>query len=257
MCRDCACGRPDQAQNSQHSQPAAGATQGPSRRVVVGEALLAQNDQVAAHNRAHFRSAGVRVVNLLSSPGSGKTALLERLAAQAPAHARLAALVGDLATDNDAQRLRRAGLPAVQITTGHACHLDAAMVHQGLDTLEEAGHPLAALDLLLIENVGNLVCPAGFDLGEDLRLVLLSVTEGEDKPLKYPATFHTADLVVLTKIDLAEAVGYDLPQVHQHLRQVAPRAQVLETSARSGEGLEALWRAVHRPAATPNPLSVG
>ena len=208
------------------------------------EGLLSRNDHLAAHNRDHFRAAGVRVVNLLSSPGSGKTALLERLAALAPAGLRLAALVGDLATDNDAQRLRRAGLPAVQITTGQACHLEAAMVHRGLESLAAAGHPLEALDLLLIENVGNLVCPAAFDLGEDLRLVLLAVTEGEDKPLKYPATFHSADLVVISKSDLAEAVGFDRALAHRNVRQVAPAARILEVSARRDTGLAALWQAL-------------
>ena len=237
MCRHCACGLPEQAED--HSF-----TNSPGRQVVLGEELLARNDHLAAHNREHFRAAGVRVVNVLSSPGSGKTALLERLAGVVPSSRRLAALVGDLATDHDARRLRQAGLPAVQITTGQACHLEAAMVHRGLDALSEAGHPLAALDLLLIENVGNLVCPAAFDLGEDLRLVLLSVTEGEDKPLKYPATFRSADLVVLTKLDLAEAVGFDRGLVHRHLQLVAPGARVLETSARSGEGMEALLEAL-------------
>jgi hydrogenase nickel incorporation protein HypB len=221
--------------------------------VALGEALLARNNHLAAHNREHFRSAGVRVVNLLSSPGSGKTALLERLATTAPAHLRLAALVGDLATDQDARRLQQAGLVALQITTGHTCHLEAAMVHRGLDALAEAGHPATELDLLLIENVGNLVCPAAFDLGEDLRVVLLSVTEGEDKPLKYPATFQSADLVVLTKLDLAEAVGFDRPLALHHLRQVAPGARVLETSARNGSGMDALWDALLPTPAIPLP----
>jgi hydrogenase nickel incorporation protein HypB len=203
--------------------------------VVLQQSLLAQNDHLAAHNREHFRAAGVRVVNLLSSPGSGKTALLERLAATVSSTLRLGALVGDLATDHDARRLEKAGLPAVQITTGHTCHLDAAMVHRGLAALESAGHPLAALDLLLIENVGNLVCPAVFDLGEDLRLVLLSVT----------------DLVVITKVDLADAVGFDRLLAHRHVRQVAPGARVLETSARSGEGMGALLEMVR-----PSPQTV-
>ncbi|MFM9089617.1 MAG: hydrogenase nickel incorporation protein HypB [Cyanobium sp.] len=221
MCSHCAC-----------NAPRAG------RRVVLQESLLAKNNHLAAHNRDHFQAAGVQVVNVLSSPGTGKTALLEALASRAPSSLRLAALVGDLATDQDARRLRQAGLPAVQITTGHVCHLDAAMVHEALDTLAERGHPLTALDLLLIENVGNLVCPAAFDLGEELRVVLLSVTEGEDKPLKYPATFHSADLVVITKVDLAEAVGFDRGLVDRHLRQVAPTARVLATSARTGEGMD-------------------
>jgi hydrogenase nickel incorporation protein HypB len=230
MCSHCACGLPP-------APPLA-------RAVVLEESLLARNDQQAAHNREHFRVAGVHVVNVLSSPGTGKTALLEALAARAPSTLRLAALVGDLATDQDARRLQRAGLPAVQITTGQVCHLDAAMVHQALAQLEAAGHPLAALDVLLIENVGNLVCPAAFALGEHRRVVLLSVTEGEDKPLKYPATFHSADLVVITKVDLAEAVGFDPALVHRSLQQVAPAARVLHTSARTGAGMDALLAAL-------------
>ncbi|MFN6338484.1 MAG: hydrogenase nickel incorporation protein HypB [Cyanobacteriota bacterium] len=235
MCGHCSCGEP-----AAPEPPLTPHSQSHSRQVTLEEGLLARNNQLAAHNREHFREAGVRVVNLLSSPGSGKTALLETLAALAPPSLRLAALVGDLATDNDARRLREAGLPAVQITTGQACHLEAAMVHRGLDALAAAGHPLEALDLLWIENVGNLVCPAAFDLGEDQRLVLLSVTEGEDKPLKYPAMFQSADLVVISKIDLAEAVGFDRALALRHVRQVAPAARVLEVSARSGAGLEGL-----------------
>lgn len=245
MCRHCACGLPEpdpsQGQGATADHPAPRLT---GRHVEVQQSLLAHNDHLAAHNREHFRAAGVRVVNLLSSPGSGKTALLERLAATSAARLRVAALVGDLATDHDARRLQQAGLAAVQITTGQACHLEASMVHQGLEALEAAGHPLHGLDVLLIENVGNLVCPAAFDLGEDLRLVLLSVTEGEDKPLKYPATFQSADLVVLTKMDLAEAVAFDRSLTYRHLQQVAPNARVVETSARSGEGLEALLAAL-------------
>lgn len=245
MCGHCACGLPE-LERSQVAVPPSrpDLPDGPGRHVVLERSLLAQNDHLAAHNREHFRSAGVRVVNLLSSPGSGKTALLERMAATAPSTLRLAALVGDLATDQDARRLERAGLSAVQITTGQVCHLEAAMVHQGLESLSAAGHALGDLDLLLIENVGNLVCPAAFDLGEDLRLVLLSVTEGEDKPLKYPATFQSADLVVFTKMDLAQAVGFDRDLAHRHVHQVAPGAQVVETSARSGEGVAPLLEAL-------------
>ena len=237
MCSHCACDLPAPAGERLHSAPLA-------REVVLGESLLARNDHQAVHNREHFRAAGVQVVNVISSPGTGKTALLEALAVRAPSTLRLAALVGDLATDQDARRLQQAGLPAVQITTGQVCHLDAAMVHQALARLEEAGHPLAAVDLLLIENVGNLVCPASFALGEDRRVVLLSVTEGEDKPLKYPATFHSADLVVITKVDLAEAVGFDRALAYRYLQQVAPAARVLETSARAGMGMDALIEAL-------------
>jgi hydrogenase nickel incorporation protein HypB len=201
--------------------------------------LLAHNDRQAEANRVRFAAAGLVAVNLLSSPGSGKTALLEALARHNAAAAKpvaLAALVGDLATDLDAARLRAAGLAAAPITTGQACHLDAAMVDRGLDALEAGGLGLAQLDLL-IENVGNLVCPAAYDLGEQQRLVLLAVGEGEDKPLKYPATFASADLVVISKGDLAEAVGFERERALANIGAVAPRARIVELSARSGAGL--------------------
>jgi hydrogenase nickel incorporation protein HypB len=211
------------------------------RRLVLGQRLLEHNERQAAANRSRFAAAGVVAVNLLSSPGSGKTALLETLArhrgAAAPA---LAALVGDLATDHDAIRLRQAGLAAVAISTGQICHLDAAMVARGVDALEASGHPLAHLDLLLIENVGNLVCPAAYDLGERRRLVLLAVGEGEDKPLKYPPLFHGADVVVISKVDLAGPVGFDRPRALANIRAVAPRAAIVEFSARTGAGLPQL-----------------
>lgn len=216
------------------------------RRVTLEQRLLAHNDQHAAANRRRFQEAGVRVVNLLSSPGSGKTALLEALASAAlprPGGARplrQAALVGDLATDNDARRLRAAGLPALQINTGQGCHLEAAQVGRALDRLEAEQTPLAELDLLWIENVGNLVCPAAYDLGESLRLVLMSTTEGEDKPLKYAPMFHSADLVLISKVDLAAAVGFDRAAARAAISRVAPRARQLEVSARTGEGLAAL-----------------
>ena len=224
MCGTCACG-----------EPAA-----PPRQVTLQQRVLAHNDQHAAANRQRFRAAGVRVLNLLSSPGSGKTALLERLAqAGAPAEA-MAVLVGDLATDLDAQRLRAAGLPAVALTTGQACHLDAAMVERGVAALAEQGVALEGLRWLVIENVGNLVCPAAYDLGEDVRVVLLGVGEGEDKPLKYPAIFRSADVVVISKIDLAEAVGFNGRAARAALAQVAPQAAVVEVSARSGAGIPRL-----------------
>ena len=184
----------------------------------------------------------MRVVNLLSSPGSGKTALLEQLAGrlQRRGDVAMAVVVGDLATDNDARRLAATGTPAVQITTGQACHLEAAMVQRAVDELEARGQPLSELALLVIENVGNLVCPAAYDLGEGLRLVLLSVTEGEDKPLKYPAMFHSADVVLIAKSDLAEVVGFDRAAARAAVARVAPHARLLEVSARSGDGMEAL-----------------
>jgi hydrogenase nickel incorporation protein HypB len=196
-------------------------------------ALLALNDRLAAANRRRFRDLGLTVINVVSSPGSGKTALLERTISALAPHLRVAAIVGDLATENDAARLRSAGAPAHQITTGSACHLDAHMIHHALDAL-----PLNDLDLLLIENVGNLVCPAAFDLGEDLFVVLLSTTEGEDKPLKYPVIFLKADAVVLNKTDLTDAVGFDAPTARANIDAAAPKARLFETSARTGHGLD-------------------
>ncbi|MCF8131678.1 MAG: hydrogenase nickel incorporation protein HypB [Synechococcus sp. Tobar2m-G35] len=214
-----------------------------TRTLTLGRSLLAHNEALASGLRRRFAVAGLPVVNLLASPGAGKTALLEALARHRGGD-DLAVIVGDLATDLDARRLRQAGLTAVAVTTGQACHLDAAMVQRGLRRLD-----LERLALLLIENVGNLVCPAAFDLGESRRLVLLSVTEGEDKPLKHPALFHTADLVVISKVDLAAAVGFDGALARRHLRQVAPQARVLAVSARTGEGLPALVDALGLAAA--------
>jgi hydrogenase nickel incorporation protein HypB len=253
MCLDCACGLPDAPVHEHHNGRTQENEQGKGRRhVALGEQLLRHNDSHAAANRARFEAADVCVVNLLSSPGSGKTALLERLARDGGNRLAMAVVVGDLATDNDARRLRAAGLPAVQITTGQACHLEATMVQRGVHELAHAGTALADLDLLLIENVGNLVCPAAYDLGESLRVVLLSVTEGEDKPLKYPATFHSADLVLIGKIDLSEATGFDRALARRNVERVAPNARILEVSARNGAGMEELLAALH-PLAAPAP----
>lgn len=186
---------------------------------------LALNQRHADQNRGWFRAKGLKVFNLLSSLGSGKTALLERTLRKIP-HA--AAIVGDLQTENDADRLRASGAQVIQITTGATCHLDAHMVMHALEKLDPAG-----LKILFIENVGNLVCPASYDLGEDRRVVLLSVTEGEDKPLKYPVIFHHADLVLITKMDLAEAVGFDREKAMASIRQAAPQAHILEISAKT------------------------
>ena len=196
--------------------------------------LLSRNERLAERNRGRFMAHGVTVLNIMSSPGSGKTALLERTLQDAGDRFLMGVIVGDLATENDAERLKKHGAPAVQITTGTACHLDAHMVVHALEQID-----LASLDMLFIENVGNLVCPASFDLGETARVVLMSVTEGEDKPLKYPVIFNDAALVVVNKIDLAEAVGYRREVAMEHIRAVAPRAKVLELSARTGEGMAA------------------
>ena len=208
-----------------------------TRIVEVRRGLLKKNDELARGLRARFEAAGVFVVNLVSGPGAGKTALLEQTLAELSARLRVAALVGDLATDNDALRLARSGAPVRQISTGTTCHLEAEMVAAALD-----GWALDGLDVLFIENVGNLVCPASYDLGEALRAVLLSVTEGEDKPLKYPTIFNSADLAVLTKVDLAAAVGFDRAAAMAAVEAVRPGLPVVETSARGAPGLDA-WLA--------------
>ena len=205
------------------------------RIVEVRQGILKKNDLLARGLRERFEAAGVTVVNLVSSPGAGKTALLEETLRRLQPRHRVAALVGDLATDNDAKRLGRSGAPVRQITTGTVCHLDAEMLSTAL-----ADWDLAALDFLFIENVGNLVCPASYDLGERLRAVLLSVTEGEDKPLKYPTIFNGADLALITKIDLAEAVGFDRAEALKNLREVRPGLEVIEASSRTGAGME-VW----------------
>jgi hydrogenase nickel incorporation protein HypB len=202
------------------------------RIVEVRKNILKKNDLAAAGLRDRFRAAGTFVTTLVSSPGTGKTAFLERtLAALQPDH-RVAALVGDLATENDADRLRRSGAPVQQITTGTVCHLDAEMIDHAL-----ARFTLSDLEYLFIENVGNLVCPASYDLGEHLRVVLISVTEGEDKSLKYPPIFNTADVVVVTKIDLADAVGFDRAALARNIEMVRPGIPVIEVSSRTGRGL--------------------
>jgi len=205
----------------------------PGARVVqVQKSLMTHNDGVAAANRDAFR--GSLVLNVVSSPGSGKTALLERTVRELGTDLSVAIVVGDLETDNDAERLHAAGAPSVQIVTGTVCHLEAEMVARAVDQLD-----LNGLDVLVIENVGNLVCPAAWDLGEDLRVTMLSVTEGEDKPLKYPRIFKDADAVVVNKVDIADAVGFDRARALDAVRKVAPGARVFELSARTGEGVAA------------------
>ena len=205
-----------------------------TRIVEVRQQVLKQNDVIARALRQRFHDAGVCVVSLVSSPGAGKTAFLEKTLARLHESCPVAALVGDLATDNDAQRLARSGAPVRQITTGAVCHLEAAMVERALE-----GWDLDKLDYLFVENVGNLVCPASYDLGEAVRIVLLSVTEGEDKPLKYPTIFNTADAAVLTKIDLAAAVEFDRAAACRNIHSVRPGMMILEISAKTETGMEA------------------
>src|ERR1700719_2545047 len=203
------------------------------RLIEVRKNVLKQNDVIARGLRDRFREAGVLAVSLVSSPGSGKTAFLEKTLTLLRANYRVAALVGDLATENDAIRLARSQVPVKQITTGTLCHLEAAMVQNALD-----GWDLNNLDFLFIENVGNLVCPSSYDLGEDLRFVLLSVTEGEDKPLKYPTIFNSADVAVITKSDLAGAVEFDEAAAKRNIQAVRPGMEVFKLSAKTGDGID-------------------
>jgi hydrogenase nickel incorporation protein HypB len=205
------------------------------RLVEVRENILKQNDVLARSLREQFTNAGVSVLSFVSSPGSGKTTLLEKVLSRIGERHRVAALVGDLATENDAARLRRATPQVKQISTGTVCHLDAQMVQKALTDWD-----LHQLDFLFIENVGNLVCPSSYDLGEELRFVLLSSTEGEDKPLKYPTIFNTSDVAVITKMDLAEPAAFDLNLAHYNIQSVRPGMHVFEVSAKTGEGMDEL-----------------
>ena len=203
------------------------------RLVEVRRNVLKQNDIIARGLREQFRAKGVYVVSLVSSPGSGKTTFLEKTLTELQPRYRVAALVGDLATENDAVRLARSKAPVKQITTGTLCHLEAAMVENAMQ-----GWNLPELDFLFIENVGNLVCPSSYDLGENLRLVLMSVTEGEDKPLKYPTIFNSADVAVVTKNDLASAAEFDWNAAQANIQAVRPGMQIFRVSAKTGEGME-------------------
>ena len=206
-----------------------------TRIVEVRAGILKKNDELARALRQRFEAAGVYVVNLVSSPGTGKTALLERTMRELIADgARVACLVGDLETDNDAVRLARSGATVRQINTHGRCHLEAEMLETFLGDWD-----LSALDYLFIENVGNLVCPSSYDLGEASRAVLLSVTEGEDKPLKYPVIFNSADVAVITKMDLAEPCDFDAAAAHASIQSVRPGMQILELSSKSGAGMQA------------------
>ncbi|HEX3550839.1 MAG TPA: hydrogenase nickel incorporation protein HypB [Candidatus Elarobacter sp.] len=208
------------------------------RVVQIEQSILRRNDTLATALRERFAASGTLVVNLLSSPGSGKTTLLQRTLEGLAPRARTAALVGDQATDNDARRLAASGAPVKQITTAAECRLDAEMITRALERWDPG-----ELDVLFIENVGNLICPAEYDLGEDLRVVLFSVTEGEDKPLKYPLAFNTAHVALVTKSDIAAAVGFDRDAAYASVRSVNPAVEILELSARTGEGM-ASWMAL-------------
>ena len=205
----------------------------PHQVLNLNTGILDANSRAAEQNRGAFKALNLLALNVVSSPGAGKTALLTKTISELKGRLRCGVIVGDLATDNDAARLRTTGAPVVPIATGTLCHLEAGMVAEAMKQMD-----LRALDLLIIENVGNLVCPASFDLGEAVRVVLHSVTEGEDKPLKYPPMFHSADVVVVTKIDMTAAAGFDRELALKNIRQAAPRAKVFEVSARTGDGLK-------------------
>jgi hydrogenase nickel incorporation protein HypB len=205
-------------------------------RIPLERKVLNENDRIAAGLRERFRGRGVFCLNLISSPGSGKTSLLERTLEGFDKSRKVAVLTGDIQTDNDARRLARFGFPVRQITTGGACHLDASMVERALADIADD------YQILFLENVGNLVCPTSYDLGEDARAVVLSVTEGEDKPLKYPATFHHADLMVLNKIDLLPYVPFQMELARENARRVQPEIEIVDVSCTTGEGLDR-WRA--------------
>ena len=221
MCKECGCGGELSHESHGHGMD-------------VHVPVLDANDRLAERNRGFFAAKNLLVINVFSSPGSGKTSLLQKTAEMLRGRVRMGVIVGDLATDNDAERLSRADIPVVQITTGTMCHLDARMIAEAMKKM-----PLDDLDVLIIENVGHLVCPASYDLGEGVRVVLLSVTEGEDKPLKYPPMFHSADVALVTKSDLADAVDFNRDAALAALNKVAHHAHVMEVSSKTGEGMEA------------------
>jgi hydrogenase nickel incorporation protein HypB len=228
MCIDCGCGT-EPGHDHQHDERT-------SRTIRIGEDLLAKNNRLAADNRSRFAAEQLLVLNLVSSPGSGKTSILERTLTDLKGQLEFAVLEGDQQTSNDADRIAATGAPVKQINTGAGCHLDAHMVGHGA-----AAFALKGTDVLMIENVGNLVCPAAFDLGEDHKVVVLSVTEGEDKPLKYPQMFQAADLMLINKTDLLPYLRFDLEQCKAFACQVNPQIKIIELSCHSGEGMTAWY----------------
>ena len=234
MCDTCGCNITPGNRHLIQGQGKLARTEDGRSAVTVLSRLLSENDVQALHNRRHFDQHGVLAINLMSAPGSGKTALLEATIEALVGELRIGVVEGDLETENDAERIRAKGVPAVQIVTGTACHLDAHMVHDALHRLD-----LDGLDILFIENVGNLVCPASFDLGHHRNVTLLSVTEGDDKPAKYPVMFRGSDLLLLTKTDLLPVLeDFDPAAAERHLRALANQAPVIALSARKGLRLE-------------------
>ncbi len=233
MCEQCGCSLTHEHAHVSDAKGTVSSTPADPHAIAVLTHILRENDELASHNREHLSAHGVLAINLMSSPGSGKTSLIESTIDIIAGRLRIAVIEGDIETENDAMRIRAKGIPAVQITTGQTCHLDAHMVHEALHALD-----LSAVDILFIENVGNLVCPASFDLGQHDNVTLLSVTEGDDKPAKYPAMFRKSDLVLLSKTDLLEVVDdFDPGKVEAHLRTLASHAPMMSVSARRPETL--------------------
>ena len=228
MCTECGCGLPDKSHHHNHTQQTTS-----KKEVEVFKKILEKNDHQAEHNREHFDRYGIVSINLMSSPGAGKTTLLEKTIELLKDKYNIGVIEGDLETERDAERVRKKGAYAYQITTGQTCHLDAFMVHKGLHHL-----PLEKLDIVFVENVGNLVCPASFDVGTHYNVVLLSVPEGDDKPAKYPVMFEKADLFIITKADLLPYFDFDLDRCVEEFRKINPHAEVIVLSTKTGEGLD-------------------
>ncbi|MBC7963425.1 MAG: hydrogenase nickel incorporation protein HypB [Steroidobacteraceae bacterium] len=237
MCTTCGCPTAEHDHHD-HEHDHSDSHESKKRSIItIEEDILGKNNRLAGFNRALFREKGIFVLNLVSSPGSGKTTLLERTLRDLSGSFRFAVIEGDQQTDNDAQRIAATGVPVRQINTGAGCHLDAHMIMHGTE-----GFDLDKLDILLIENVGNLVCPAAFDLGEQHKVAVLSVTEGEDKPLKYPQMFRNSTVMLLNKTDLLPHLDFDVEKCKQYARRVNPDITIFEVSARSGEGMPAWYQ---------------
>lgn len=225
MCKDCGC--------SVYDSPSIDLYKSQLKTVEVITKVLDKNDRQAESNREHFKEHNILAINLMSSPGAGKTSLLEKTIEILKDSIRIGVIEGDLETSKDAERIKAKGAPAYQITTGQACHLDAFMVHKGIHNL-----PLDELDVVFIENVGNLVCPASYDVGANINIVLLSVPEGDDKPEKYPVIFNKADAVIITKIDLLPYLEFDVEHVKSQIKKLNPKADILLISTKTSEGID-------------------
>lgn len=230
MCKDCGCSI---SENHSHQHNHTNPQLSDSKNIQVLTKILQANDRQAESNREHFDEHGILAINLMSSPGAGKTSLIEKTIDMVGDSLRIGVIEGDLQTTKDADRVKAKGVPAYQITTGQACHLDAFMVHDGIHHL-----PLDDLDVVFIENVGNLVCPASYDTGAHLNVALFSTPEGDDKPEKYPVMFHTADLVLITKIDLLPFVDFNTENAIRNIRKINPKADIILLSTKTGEGVE-------------------